>query len=416
MLEGLSHLFSQNRPAVEILRDFGDLFIVAFIIYRALLVLKGTRAMQMGLGFLVFGALYILAKYAELATLLQVLSWLASSAILILVVVFQNDIRRALIRVGEKAWLARGDNPQERLIEDVVKAATDLARHRTGALICLEQDANVLEFITNDPIKIDAIVSADLLVSLFFPDKQVKTHDGAVIISNLRISRAGVMFPMVETKKLKDSTFGSRHRAAIGITEETDAVVVVVSEERGQISLVAKGEMETNLSGEVLEQRLLDIFGRPVTKKARRLPFRRGRKKTPPLSMKPVSEKVEPKTERKSEATTTIKPSLPPRASVPPASSASPKLADAVKTNKQSGGFRPVRREETTDEIPVAVRVSVPMPSSKDRKSTDTGDRVTLTSDKDSPAPAPTAAQVSKPMTPTELPGTPLPSSPGDDS
>ena len=108
MLEGLSNLISLDRSAAELLRDFIDILIVAFIVYRALLVLKGTRAMQMGIGVVAFGGLYGLAKYAQLATLISVLSWVASSAILIVVVIFQSDIRRALIRVGSKAWLTRG--------------------------------------------------------------------------------------------------------------------------------------------------------------------------------------------------------------------------------------------------------------------------------------------------------------------
>src|SRR5690606_3459223 len=147
VLEGLRHLVSLDRPFTEVLRDLADILIVTFIVYRALLVMKGTRAMQMGLGFLAFGLLYLGAKYLALATLMSVLSWLASSAILILVVVFQNDIRRALIRLGSKAWLTRGKDAQERLIEEVVAACTELARHRMGALICLERDANVLEFV-----------------------------------------------------------------------------------------------------------------------------------------------------------------------------------------------------------------------------------------------------------------------------
>lgn len=413
MLEGLSYLFSPDRPALEILRDFADIFIVAFILYRALLVLKGTRAMQMGLGFLAFGVLYLMAKYAELATLMQVLSWLASSAILILVVVFQNDIRRALIRVGSKAWLSRARDAQERVIDDVVAAATDLARHRMGALICLERDANVLEFITNDGIELDALVSRDLLVSLFIPESQNKTHDGAVLIRNLRIARAGIFFPMPASTKVSDATLGSRHRAAIAITEETDAVVVVVSEERGAISMVSSdGVMEANLSGDALRQRLLDMFGRQVETRPRKLAFRRARLASPPLSVKPVSEKKEPKApERKSETTA----KMPARASVPPPSerAPAPKLADAKKTTKQSGGFRAVGRDESTEEIPVAARVSVPMPSSKDRKSTEAAERVST--DDASPTPPP-AAQMSKPMTPTDLPSANRPTRPGEDS
>ncbi len=415
VLEGLQYLFAPDRPRVEILRDFADIFIVAFILYRALLVLKGTRAMQMGLGFLAFGVLYILAKYAELATLMQVLSWLASSAILILVVVFQNDIRRALIRVGSKAWLARTRDAQERVIEDVVSAATELARHRIGALICLERDANVLEFVQNDGIELDALVTKDLLVSLFIPESQNKTHDGAVLIRDLRIARAGIFFPMPESTKVTDATLGSRHRAAIAITEETDAVVIVVSEERGAISMVSKdGELEGNLSGDNLKERLLEMFGRSP-KGVAKLALERARTKPPPppLSVKPVSEKragdkkagdkkdIKPaeSAERKVDS---IRPAAPTRASVPPPSErpTSPKLADAKKVTRQSGGFRALPRDETTDEIPVAARVSVPMPSSKDRKSADTAERATLSSNEDE---SPTAPR-SKPMTPTELP------------
>ena len=146
MLEGLSYLISP-RPWPAVLRDVADILIVAFIIYRALLVLKGTRAMQMGMGFVAFGLLYLMARYLELATLMQVLSYLAAQAILIMVVVFQNDIRRALIRVGSKAWRSRRRDAQERVIDEVVSAATELARHRMGALMCLERDANVLEFV-----------------------------------------------------------------------------------------------------------------------------------------------------------------------------------------------------------------------------------------------------------------------------
>lgn len=435
MLEGLSHLFDPSRPAIEILRDFGDILIVAFIIYRALVVLKGTRAMQMGLGFLVFGALYLLAKYAALATLMQVLSWLASSAILILVVVFQNDIRRALINVGERAWFRRGENPQEKLIEEVVAAASDLARHRWGALMVLERDANVRQFVKKEGIKIDAMVSKELLMAIFNPIDRNPTHDGAVIINNLRISHVGATLPTAERKQLKDAAFGTRHQAAIGISEETDAVVVVVSEERGWISIVHNdGEMETELKPDVLRERLKDLFGRPGEKKSRMAPFRRGRKTSPALSMKPVSEKKEKKdskpekkVEKKADATApksgpnkppanSPKPNIANRPSVPPPSERAPNLADAVKANKQSGGFRAMAREETTDEIPVAARVSVPMPSSKDRKSGDV-ERVTLpvATDDDKPDSRPSAAHVSKPMTPTDLPGTPMPTA-GDDS
>ncbi|HSN97373.1 MAG TPA: diadenylate cyclase CdaA [Candidatus Nanopelagicales bacterium] len=265
MIEGLLRLFSA-RPPLQILRDLFDIFIVAFIVYRALLVLRGTRAMQMGLGLGIVFLVYLGAKLFRLTTLLNLLSWLLSSIILIVVVVFQNDIRRALIRVGGKAWFSAGREQQSRVIDEVVAAATELARHRMGAIIAFEQDANVLEFVKSEGIHIDSMVTRELLVSLFVPESVNKLHDGAVLIRDLKIARAGVFFPMPETKIL-DASLGSRHRAALGITEETDAVVVVVSEERGTISFCFSGNIVSNLDGQSLRHALLGLFGRSSRKR-----------------------------------------------------------------------------------------------------------------------------------------------------
>ena len=259
MLEGLRHLIS-GRPLAELLHDLADIFIVAYLAYRALLVLRGTRAMQIGVGFVAFGLLYVIARYAELITLLNLLSWIASSIILIVVVVFQNDIRRALIRVGSKAWLTRSREQATRVVDEVVEAATELARHRIGAIIAFERDANLLEFVRGEGIHMDSLVSRELLVSLFLPESLNKTHDGAVLIRDLRITRAGMFFPMPESK-VADPNFGSRHRAALGITEETDAVVVVVSEERGTITLCFQGSYVANIDSPSLRKILLEQLG-----------------------------------------------------------------------------------------------------------------------------------------------------------
>ncbi|MSP23962.1 MAG: TIGR00159 family protein [Myxococcales bacterium] len=260
--EGLLQLLSTDRSAWETLRDLFDILVVTFLIYRGLLVLKGTRAMQMVLGIVVVGLLYVAAERAQLTTVLLVFERLASAAILIIVVVFQNDIRRGLIRLGAKAWLTRGRDAQERVIDEVVGAASELARHRMGALICLERDANVLEFVKSDGIPLDAEVSRELLVGLFIPEAMNKTHDGAVLIRDLRIARAGMFLPMPEATRVADHSLGSRHRAAIGITEETDAVVVVVSEERGTITMCFPNGMVQNVDGASLKQALLGLFGR----------------------------------------------------------------------------------------------------------------------------------------------------------
>jgi diadenylate cyclase len=264
MLEGFLHLFAR-RPFGSVLTDVADILLVTYVLYRALLVLRGTRAMQMGMGLGVIFLVYIVSKWADFTTLLYLLN--ALPIILIVVVVFQNDIRRGLMRVGARAFLAGLSRQQEsKVIDEVVSAATDLARHRIGALIAFEQDANLDEFVVGQGTTIDAAVQRELLVSLFLPESLNKLHDGAVVIRNLRIAKAGVFFPMPDTKIL-DKSLGSRHRAALGITEETDAVVVVVSEERGTISFCFNGNVVTNLDGASLRQALLGLFGQTGTRK-----------------------------------------------------------------------------------------------------------------------------------------------------
>src|SRR5579859_2522142 len=273
MFEGIRYLLAQRSP-MQVGIDVLDILIVAYVVYRALLVLRGTRAMQMGMGLGVIFLVYGVSKWLGLVTLFNVLSTLLSSIILIVVVVFQNDIRRGLMRVGARAFFAGLSRQQEsRVIDEVVSAATELARHRIGALICFEQDANLDEFVVGQGTLLDAQVQRELLVGIFVPESLNKLHDGAVIIRNLRIAKAGVFFPMPDTKML-DKSLGSRHRAALGITEETDAVVVVVSEERGSISFCFNGNIVTNLDGASLRQALLGLFGQRSRKRGKAGPKR----------------------------------------------------------------------------------------------------------------------------------------------
>jgi diadenylate cyclase len=275
VLEGFLHLFTR-RPFMAVLTDVADILVVYYIVYRALLVLRGTRAMQMGMGLGVIFLVYVVSKWVGLITLVNLLNALSlSSVILIVVVLFQNDIRRGLTRVGARAIFGGLSRQQEsKAIDEVVTAATDLARHRIGALIAFEQDANLDEFVVGQGTPIDAAVQRELLVSLFVPESLNKLHDGAVIIRNLRIAKAGVFFPMPDTKPL-DKSLGSRHRAALGITEETDAVVVVVSEERGSISFCFNGNIVTNLDGTSLRQALLGLFGQRQRKRTSKVALKR---------------------------------------------------------------------------------------------------------------------------------------------
>jgi uncharacterized protein (TIGR00159 family) len=280
VLGGFLHLFA-HRPLLAVLTDVVDILLVAYVVYRALLVLRGTRAMQMGIGLGIVALVYGLSKWAGLSTLFNLLHELLSSIPLIVIVVFQNDIRRGLMRVGARAFFGGLAHQQEsKAIDEVVAAATELARHRIGALIAFEQDANLDEFVVGQGTSIDSAVHRELLVSLFVPESLNKLHDGAVIIRNLRIARAGVFFPMPDTK-VHDKSLGSRHRAALGITEETDAVVVVVSEERGSISFCFNGNIVSNLDGASLRQALLGLFGQRARKRGKSVPKRASVTQTP---------------------------------------------------------------------------------------------------------------------------------------
>jgi uncharacterized protein (TIGR00159 family) len=270
VLEALQQYLNARTPA-QLARDAFDIFVTYYLVYRALLVLRGTRAMQVGVGLGVVFLLYVVAQLLQLMTVLSIMSALISSIILVIVVVFQNDIRRGLQRVGSRAWFGGLARAQEsRVIEEVVEAATELARHRIGAIVAFEQDANLDEFVgVHKGHEVDAQVTRELLVSMFIPEAMNKLHDGAVVIRNLRIAKAGVFFPMPETRVV-DESFGSRHRAALGITEETDAVVVVVSEERGTISFCFNGNIASNLDGPKLRTMLEAIFSPKVRKKSRK--------------------------------------------------------------------------------------------------------------------------------------------------
>ena len=259
MLEAFERVFN-GRSGLDLTRDALDVLIVAYVIYRLLLIVRGTRAMQMGTGLGLIFLLYLAAETLQLVTLQSLLQYVLSSVILIVVVVFQNDIRRALIRVGGRAWFGRGRRQeQSRVIDEVVAATTELARHRIGAIIAFEQDANLLEFTKGEGTLVGAAVTRELLVAIFYPEGVNKLHDGAVVIRDLKIERAGVYFPLAEARGL-DASLGTRHRAAIGITEETDAVLVVVSEERGTISFCFNGNIVANLDATALRQTLVGLL------------------------------------------------------------------------------------------------------------------------------------------------------------
>ncbi len=212
-----------------------------------LLLIKGTRAAQMLIGIVLVGAGFFVAKLLELTTLSWLLDNFINYSIIFFIVIFQHDIRRGLMRVGQNLFVSRGRYEQTFVFEEVIKATERLAHARASARSsCSSATPISVEYLNEPGVEIDAKVSRGAAGVAVPARPENKLHDGAVIIKNLRIAQAGAVLPLSANARL-DKALGTRHRAAIGITEETDAVVVVVSEERGSISLCFGGNIARDL-------------------------------------------------------------------------------------------------------------------------------------------------------------------------
>ncbi|OGQ99523.1 MAG: TIGR00159 family protein [Deltaproteobacteria bacterium RIFOXYD12_FULL_57_12] len=236
-------------------QDVVDILLVSFIIYRTILIIRGTRAVQMLIGIAVLIVIYFGARELELLTLYWLLRTLLSSIFLIIIIVFQHDIRRALTQVGKTPFYKAQDDIIL-TIRTVAAAAQYLSERRIGGLIVLERETGLREYIDSGH-KIDAVVTKELLVSLFMPTSPL--HDGGVVIHKDRIQTAGCLLPLSKNPYI-NKRFGTRHRAAIGLSEETDALIVVISEETKEISLVQDGKIETVANEKVLANQLETIF------------------------------------------------------------------------------------------------------------------------------------------------------------
>lgn len=234
-------------------RHILDLLLVALVIYNLLLLIRGTRAVQILLGILFVAGAYYVAGLANLVTLRTMLEKFLLVLPFAIIVLFQDEIRRALARFGRNPLFAPG-NPQkvEATFNEIVLAARTLSGRRIGALIVIERGEGLRNYIENG-IALDANISYDLLVNIFNPESPL--HDGAVIIQNDRIAAAACFLPLTRKSRLARE-YGTRHRAAIGISEETDALAVVVSEETGGISIASDGEMISNLEPNSLRNML----------------------------------------------------------------------------------------------------------------------------------------------------------------
>jgi uncharacterized protein (TIGR00159 family) len=234
-----------------------DILLVAFIIYELLQFIRGTHAVQMALGGLVLVILYWTSKWADLETVNWLLRTFMPYVVFGIIVVFQSEIRKVLAHLGKTPLLgAFAAERREEVIDEVVLASTTLAAQRTGALMVIEREMGLRSFIETG-ITLDAVLTYDLLISIFNPGTPL--HDGAVILQGNRVAAAACFLPLTVNPELS-RTLGSRHRAAIGVTEDTDALAVVVSEETGTISLVAGGRIRRDLDGRSLKLALLDAL------------------------------------------------------------------------------------------------------------------------------------------------------------
>ncbi len=257
----MSTLLDTLRQLVQVevgVRDVVDILVVTAVFYLALLAVRGTRAVSMLWGIVVLTGTYALAVALDLITLATVLREVLFYLPLVIIVLFQHEIRRILAAVGRTRlirWFS-SLSPRQVLVNEIVRACDTLVARRHGALIVVERGEGLRTY-ADTGIPLDAQLSYDLLVNIFVPGTPL--HDGAALIQGNRIVAAGCFLPL-STRPDLSTDYGSRHRAALGITEETDAVAVVVSEERGAVAVAENGQLHANLDSQELRYLLMELL------------------------------------------------------------------------------------------------------------------------------------------------------------
>ena len=251
---------SLARPHIPVISftSILDIVLVAFLIYQFLVLVRGTRAAPMLVGVATLGLAFYFARLGELRTLNWLLSTLLPYVVFALIVVFQSEIRHALANLGSRISLMRSSSSVADVYDDIVLAANLFSQNQTGALIVIEREIGLRTYIESG-VSLDARLSYDLLATIFRPSAPL--HDGAVIVQRDRIAAAACFLPLSMNPVLS-TQLGTRHRAAIGITEETDAVAVIISEETGMISMAVAGSIERELTVERLRERLSALLRR----------------------------------------------------------------------------------------------------------------------------------------------------------
>ena len=240
-------------------QDLLDVGIITFLVYRSLQIVRGSRAMQMIIGLAVILVAYVSSRALGLLTLNWILDNFLGSIILVIIVIFQSDIRRALAQVGSAPLFAAAERTaqgSEEIFDEISQAALALAEKKVGALIVIEREVGLNEYMEIGT-RLDARVSRELVESVFLPHSPI--HDGALVIQKGRVTAVRCLLPLSTNPNLR-TTWGTRHRAALGVTEETDAVAIVVSEQEGTAALVVGGNVTENIDRERLRSALKDLL------------------------------------------------------------------------------------------------------------------------------------------------------------
>jgi diadenylate cyclase len=244
-------------------QDILDILLVAVILYRGLLLIKGTKAAQMLVGLGVLLLAFLFSGYLQLYTIDWLIQSMWAQIVLALIILFQPEIRKALAQMGEARFLSFSSAEGSRSVEEILRAAVSLSNRKVGALIVIERETSLNDFIEMATI-LDAKVSHELLLSVFNPASPI--HDGAVIIRGNRVIAAGCFLPLTLSSGLSRA-LGTRHRAGIGLTEETDAVVIIISEETGSIGIAVGGRLQKDMDMNSLRDFLTENFAAQKDKK-----------------------------------------------------------------------------------------------------------------------------------------------------
>lgn len=250
--------------------DIVEIIIISFLLYHILLWIKNTKAWSLLKGILVIGAFVLVAAYFEMNTILWIVQNMFGVAVTAVVVILQPELRKAIEELGRKNIISSiipfdvGKNTEEgrfsdKTINEIAKACVEMGKVKTGALIVVEQDDRLNEY-ERTGIDVDGLVSSQLLINIF--EHNTPLHDGAVIIRGNRVTSATCYLPLSDNMHLSKD-LGTRHRAAVGISEATDSMTIIVSEETGKISVAYKGSLERNLNGDALKEKLRTIQNKP---------------------------------------------------------------------------------------------------------------------------------------------------------